>query len=200
MKKKIVTSSILAAFVATAMSGCDSATDNSTIGLGGSDVETFTVKSAEDCKVNSAGTEEQCSTAYKKAEEEHFKSAPKYGSMDECSSSTETKCTQTYIQNPDGSSSSVFMPMMMGMIVGNMINGSSYRAMPVYNDRDGRSVTSGGAYVPKGHGYTGSNTFSSPARSGGFVKPNTSTFKASPSISMRSGGFGKSGGFGGATG
>ena len=183
MKKKVITSSILAAFVATAMSGCQ---EEQT-------VESFNVKSASECVSSGAGSLEQCNSAMQQATEEHTKNAPKFLNDSECSTKTEAQCELTEVKNADGSSSYMFMPMMMGMIVGNMMNGGSNYSRPVYSDQYGRNFTSSGAYVSAGRGYTGSSTFSS-SSSKSFSSPSTA------SKSMSSGGFGKSGSFGSTTG
>lgn len=194
MKKKVLVSGIMAAFVSAALSGCQVEDEVMTYsGMGGDLEKTYTVSNTKECIAFAVGDEEQCKAAFDTAQKKHEEVSPKYSSQEKCEEGTDVKCTVTTVQNTDGSSSSVFVPAMMGMIVGSMLNNNS-NAMPVYNDREGRAVTSAGAYVPsKGAGLVGSKTFSASRTQ--FYKPNASTIP-----SMKSGGFGKSGSFGSTTG
>ncbi|AAQ81415.1 lipoprotein [Aeromonas phage Riv-10] len=190
---------IMAAFVSAALSGCGQANTDDTFtynGLGGEATPTVTAVSAQQCAELGGGSLEQCQSAFDKAKMEHIDSAPKFNDQASCESGTEAICNRTQIQNSDGSFSDVFVPAMVGMIVGQMMSNNS-RPMPVYaparpEDRKNGFVTSGGAYVPPAKGSVGANTFSAPKTPGSFSKPSPSS---KPSFSSK-GGFGKSGSFG----
>lgn len=198
-KKKVLKAGIVAAFVITAMTGCEDPDALVYSGMGGEQVQTYTVSSVEQCENLGAGSLSQCQEAFKSAQDEHLKAVPKYGDQSSCESGSDVACTHTQVKNSDGSFSDVFVPAMAGMIVGNMLSNGFNRnqTMPVYRDRDNRYTTSGGAYVAAGKGSIGKNTFASSSRTGGFVKPMSMT---APKPSMKSGGFGSTGRGGGATG
>lgn len=184
---------IMAAFVATALSGCGQATEDTYTytGLGGEATPTLTAVSAQQCTDLGGGSMEECQLAFDKAKTEHISSAPKFNDQTSCESGTDAACTRTQIQNSDGSFSDVFVPAMVGMIVGQMMSNS--HPMPVYapakkENYSNGFMTANGAYVPAGKGAVGSNTFKTKTSS--FVKP----APASKPV-FRSGGFGKSGGF-----
>lgn len=186
---------IMAAFVATAMSGCGEAPNDTYTytGLGGEATPTVTAVSAQQCTDLGGGSLEQCQLAFDTAKQDHIASAPKFDDQTACESGTDAACTRTQIQNSDGSFSDVFVPAMVGMIVGQMMANNS-RPMPVYaparkENYSNGFMTANGAYVPAGKGAIGSNTFK--ARTSSFVKPTPASKPA-----FRSGGFGKSGGFG----
>lgn len=190
---------IMAAFVAAALSGCGEQQSNtfSYNGLGGEPTPTVTATSAEQCQELGGGSTEQCQLAFKQAKDEHTSAAPKFNDQTSCESGTGAVCTQTQIQNSDGSFSDVFVPAMVGMIVGQLMS-SNARPMPVYapsrsEDRRNGFVTANGSYVPPGKGSIGANTFKTSFGKGSFAKPVASS---KPVVRMSSGGFGKSGGFG----
>lgn len=191
---------IMATFVAAALSGCgEQPTDSfSYAGLGGEPETSYTATSPEQCSSIGAGTVEECQTAFNHAKLDHLENAPKFADKEACEAGTDAVCNTTRIANSDGTFSDVFVPAMVGMIVGQMLSNNS-RPMPVYapsrvDDRKNGFVTSGGAYVPPGKGSVGSNTFKS--SKSGFVKPVAS----SRPVMVSRGGFGKSGSFGGSTG
>lgn len=187
---------IMATFVATALSGCGEAPNDTYTynGLGGSQVPTITATSPAKCAEMGGGSFEDCQVAFETATKDHLASAPKFQDQSSCESGTEAACTRTQIQNSDGSFSDVFVPAMMGMIVGQMMSNNS-RPMPVYaparkENYSNGFMTANGAYVPTGKGSIGANTFITKTSS--FKAPSPAT---KPVVSSTKGGFGKSGGY-----
>ncbi|UYD57451.1 hypothetical protein OFDDKENP_00075 [Aeromonas phage B614] len=190
---------VMAAFVAAALSGCGEAPSDgySYSGLGGEATPTVTATSPEQCSNMGGGSLEQCQLAFKQAKDEHIAAAPKFNDQSSCESGTDAVCSRTQIQNSDGSFSDVFVPAMVGMIVGQMMSNNT-RPMPVYapsrhEDRKNGFVTANGAYVPPGKGSVGASTFKKSSFGSSFTKPVASS---KPVMKMSSGGFGKSGSFG----
>lgn len=192
---------IIASVVAVALTGCGEAqTDTySYYGLGGEDTPTVTATNPSQCEQLGGGTLEQCEAAFKDAKAEHLANAPKFSDAKACEAGTDATCVKTQVTGSDGSISDVFIPAMVGMIVGQMMANNT-RPMPVYapahpEDRKNGFVTAGGAYVPAGKGSVGANTF---VKKSGFSRPlsfSKPTLKSSTSM-VSKGGFGKSGSFG----
>lgn len=150
-----------------------------------------------------------CVNDWREAQVEHEKSAPRYSSLAQCEAEFgDGNCgapgqSGGTVASSGGSDGGIFMPMMMGYMLGNMMsnNGGGYRSGPVYSDRSGgyrstqpsmtnRLKTSGATYVAP----TGSRSDLSSTRvSGGKVTaptPPRSTMQTS--TRTRSGGLGAS--------
>jgi len=93
-------------------------------------------ESTEQCGTQEGFTLEACQAAEKKAVEEHVRVAPKYTSVADCEADFGTeKCETAPVQTTSGGS--VFMPMMMGYMMGNMLSGNSRVAsQPLYRSKD----------------------------------------------------------------
>lgn len=152
----------------------------SSFALSGCEVADETVKmyqSADQCQTLEGEGSAQCKTAYETAKTEHEKSAPKFESSSDCASEFGT-CEYN-------SSSSSFMPMMMGFMMGNMMSNASnsFRSSPVYSSPSGKYMD-----IRK-------NTYSgiSPGKS---FKTYNSTMKSQPASARQAtssrGGFGSS--------
>lgn len=101
-----------------------------------------------------------CEQGFAQAKEEHTKQAPKFATKEECEAAGFTQCETGQVKTADGTSSSFFMPMMMGYMMGRMMGGPGYSAppqgappgapqqtasagRPVYGDRNGYLYTGG---------------------------------------------------------
>lgn len=107
-----------------------------------------------------------CINDWREAQAEHEKSAPRYSSLAQCEAEFgDGNCgapgqSSGTVASSGGSDSNIFMPVLMGYMLGNMMsnNGGGYRSGPVYSDRSGgyrstqpsmtnRLKTSGATYV-----------------------------------------------------
>jgi uncharacterized protein YgiB involved in biofilm formation len=85
--------------------------------------------SLQECISSGINSEEQCRLDYGKAEQLHPEVAPKYVNRAECEADFgEGKCEEAP-STPENSShsSGFFMPMMMGFLAGQMLNGAKGR-------------------------------------------------------------------------
>lgn len=79
---------------------------------------------------------EACQDNMKKAEAEHIRVAPKYTSAADCEADFGAEKCEVAPQKTQGGGS-VFMPLMMGYMMGNMLSGGSRVAsQPLYRSKD----------------------------------------------------------------
>lgn len=112
--------------------------------------EAKVVSSVQDCTANTSLTIEQCQVAYKKAEEEAARTAPRYNSRSQCEEDF------GYHQCVPSQSSNTFMPLLTGFLIGNALsNNGGYASNPVYRYRNPSSsyrdsiVTGSGSIIGK---------------------------------------------------
>ena len=101
------------------------------------DAEIFS--SLQQCTDNSDSTREQCEQGYKEARSQHAEVAPKYTSKNDCEGEFGAgRCEQAPYQTRSGGS--VFMPMMMGYMMGSMMSSGGRRSsifpQPLYRAAD----------------------------------------------------------------
>jgi len=81
---------------------------------------------------------EQCRQGWEKAAEEHIRTAPKYTDVQDCQADFgEEACEEAPMQTTSGGS--VFMPMMMGYMMGSMLSSgtrSNVATQPLYRSKD----------------------------------------------------------------
>lgn len=139
---------------------------------------------------NSWWTAEECEKAFAEAQLAHEQSAPRYAEQKLCEEQHGGAC---YVeQRSDGSS--IFLPLMAGYMMGNMMSGGSksYAPQPIYKTKDNRYSTVSGSAIMSSNRSSGSvratsfqrptSTLSKPvmtrasvAKSGGFGASRTST-------------------------
>lgn len=79
-----------------------------------------------------------CVANFKKAQEEHVRVAPKYTSAEDCEADFgAAQCEIAPQQTQSGGS--VFMPLMMGYMMGSMLSNNRASAQPLYRSRDDKS-------------------------------------------------------------
>ena len=90
-----------------------------------------------------------CEQAFAAAKEEHTQQAPKFATKEECEAAGYSQCEGATVQTAQGTSHSMFMPMMMGFMMGRMLGGGGMMgpmtnrpgaaapSRPVYGDRNG---------------------------------------------------------------
>jgi len=89
---------------------------------------------------------EECETARRQAEQLHLQTAPRFATRAECEQALGADaCQEMPVAQANGGMSNVFVPAMMGFMLGRMMSGPSYRhvARPVYLDREGFLYTGG---------------------------------------------------------
>ena len=166
MKKIVLRQGIIASVVIMALSGCSD-----------EPVDVSSVTSVSDCLTQGLGNEQQCRAAWDQASQEHLKEGPRFQDQTDCSEEF-GQCNRYQVQNDDGSFSDVFIPLMAGMMIGNMMSsaGSShvYR-QPLYKRKDqqlynGGFVTAGGYSIHKGSSTIPSSYASKPSGVGTISK------------------------------
>ncbi|MBL4614044.1 MAG: DUF1190 domain-containing protein [Magnetovibrio sp.] len=93
-------------------------------------------ESAEQCSQLDGFGLADCENNFEVAQAEHIRVAPKYTSVEDCEADFGAAQCETSTQQTQ-SGGSVFMPMMMGFKMGNMLSGSSRTAtQPLYRSKD----------------------------------------------------------------
>ncbi len=125
---------------------------------------------------------EQCELNYKEAQSQHAAVAPKYVSQADCQSDFGVgKCEQAPYRTSSGGS--IFMPLMMGYMMGSFIGGRrSMRSQPLY-----RSASSPNSFRTADNRNVGSKTGRTRVARSATSRP---SFKSS---TISRGGFGRSG-------
>jgi uncharacterized protein YgiB involved in biofilm formation len=154
--------------------------------VGNKPVDAMSYRTVAECR--SAGTvpAAQCDTAFAQAEKANAQNAPRFNDRASCEAQFgEAQCQPR-------NNGSFFTPLLTGFLVGQMLNGGGYRGAPMYRDRDGNYLGSGGNRLSRdyatGRTRIGSDAFNPSARS-------APTRVQSRSSVISRGGFG--GGFGG---
>lgn len=136
---------------------------------------------------------EACDVAFAEAQALHVEAAPRYDSIEVCESQHgEGACGSEQAQVGNGGSSGIFMPLLTGYLIGNMLSNRASMAgsQPLYRKAGGGYTNASGnaSYSGnKGKGTLSSSQFSKPAATAGKA-PMTKS-----SIASR-GGFGKTAG------
>jgi uncharacterized protein YgiB involved in biofilm formation len=87
---------------------------------------------------------ESCTTGYRAAKEEHVKTAPMFKTREECEAAGWAAC-EVAPQTPGTTHAGggMFMPMMMGFMMGRMMGGGGMMGQPVYGNRNGYMFAGG---------------------------------------------------------
>ena len=95
-------------------------------------VDAAVFESVEQCLNYPGALKSQCENSFKEAQEQHAAVAPKYASEADCQADFGAgKCEKAPVQTSTGGS--VFMPLMMGYMMGSMIGGrGSMFSQPLY--------------------------------------------------------------------
>jgi uncharacterized protein YgiB involved in biofilm formation len=145
-------------------------------------VDASVYESVEQCKDDPVATAKQCQSSFKEAQDQHAAVAPKYSSLKDCQADFGSeKCEQAPYQTSSGGS--VFMPMMMGYMMGSMMGGrGSMFSQPLY-----RSAQNPSGFRTADNRNVGAKTGSTQVARSATNRP---SFKRS---TMSRGGFGSSG-------
>ena len=145
-------------------------------------VDASIYESLEQCKRDPITTSDQCEVSFKEAQNQHAAVAPKYSSKADCQADFGAgKCQTAPYKMSNGGS--VFMPLMMGYMMGSMMGGrGSMMSQPLY-----RSAKSPNSFRTAENRNVGSKIGSTKVASSATNRP---TFKRS---TRSRGGFGSSG-------
>ena len=93
-------------------------------------------ENVEQCSSQDGFDTLSCETNLQLAQEEHIRAAPKYSSFADCEADFGAEqCEPAPQQSSSGGS--IFMPLMMGYMMGNMLSGrSNVATQPLYRSRD----------------------------------------------------------------
>ncbi|APX90428.1 hypothetical protein BV394_12395 [Brevirhabdus pacifica] len=141
-----------------------------------------------------------CAAAFAEAQKLHVESAPRYDSLQLCEEQHGAGACGSEadaVGNQSGGSGSIFMPLLAGYLIGNMLGRGGVGAQPLYKTSNGRFANATGSQV------YGSNRGRATLGANHFARPPSTLGKAPmtrASVASR-GGFGKTvgsrGGFGG---
>ncbi|MBW4983806.1 DUF1190 domain-containing protein [Mameliella sp. CS4] len=132
---------------------------------------------------------QDCEIQFTQAQALHVEAAPRYDSREVCEELHGPGACGTEAAVTEGGSGSIFMPLLAGYLIGNMMSGRSgmAAAQPLYRTQDGRFTNAAGTSVFSGNrGATklGTSQFTRPASTIG-TKP------MSRATAISRGGFGK---------
>lgn len=142
-------------------------------------------------------SQDECAEAMAEAQALHVEAAPRYDSLEVCEAEHGEGACGSEAQVADGGSGSIFMPLLAGYLIGNMMGGRGLaRAQPLYRTPDGRFTNPARTSVLSGN--TG-RTQVAPAQ---FTRPAATAGQPpmSRATAASRGGFGRTGtsrGFGG---
>lgn len=144
-------------------------------------------------------TVEDCQTSFAQAEALHVESAPRYESLQVCEEQHGEGACGSEQAATQGGSGSIFMPLLAGYLMGNMLSGRAgmAAAQPLYKTSDGRYTN------PARTSTFSNNRGSTKLNTSQFARPATTVGKTpmSRAVATSRGGFGSSGagrtGFGG---
>ena len=85
-------------------------------------------------------TEEDCRTSFAQAETLHVEAAPRYDSLEVCEEQHGEGACGSEAAQSQGGSGGIFMPLLAGYLIGNMMSGRAgmAAAQPLYGTSDGR--------------------------------------------------------------
>jgi uncharacterized protein YgiB involved in biofilm formation len=161
-------------------------------------VDALVFKNPEECAASSTLSPEQCKTDYEQAKKQSAVVAPKYADKSACEADFGAgKCEIAPINPQQTGSSSFFMPMMMGYMMGRMFNGQggAAQAFNAGGNDYANNTRSNFAPQPLYKSRDDSGTFrtatNSPvSRHSGLVPIRSSLTQPTASSSIRRGGFG----------
>ncbi len=133
-------------------------------------------------------TAQDCDAAFAEANALHVEAAPRYDSLEVCEDQHGAGACGSEATATQGGSGSIFMPLMMGYLIGNMLGGSK-ASQPLYSKPNGSFTNAAGSST-----YSG-NTGAAKMSASQFDRPASTIGKPpmSRATAMSRGGFGSSG-------
>lgn len=146
----------------------------------------------DDAALGSIFQAQQCQEAFAEAEALHVEAAPRYDSLEVCEEQHGEGACDSEAEATQGGSGSIFMPLLAGYLIGNMLGGRSgmSAAQPLYKTSDGR-------YTNAARSSTfSSNKGAAKLNTSQFTRPASTVGKApmSRATAASRGGFGRTGG------
>ncbi|TCS55604.1 DUF1190 domain-containing protein [Primorskyibacter sedentarius] len=94
----------------------------------------------DEAALRGAITAQQCETAFAEAETLHVEAAPRYDSLQVCEEQHGEGACGSEAAATQGGSGSIFMPLLAGYLIGNMLGGRTGMAgaQPLYKTSDGK--------------------------------------------------------------
>ena len=135
---------------------------------------------------------QDCEAAFAEAEALHVESAPRYDSLQVCEEQHGAGACGSEQTAAQGGSSGIFMPLLAGYLIGNMLGGRSGMSagQPLYKTANGQFTNAAGSSTyssNKGAAKLGASQFTRPATTAGKAPMSRAT-------ATSRGGFGKTGG------
>ncbi|SPF81639.1 DUF1190 domain-containing protein [Pseudoprimorskyibacter insulae] len=96
-------------------------------------------------KADNLFSEADCTSAFAEAQALHVETAPRYDSLQVCEEQYGEGNCGSEQQATSGGSGSIFMPLLTGYLIGNMLGGGrGIASQPLYKNANGRFSTPGG--------------------------------------------------------
>lgn len=142
-------------------------------------VDAFQFATVDGCITSGEFTEAECQSQFQIASAEHERAAPRYQSRADCEAEHGAAACEPQQASSGGG---LWMPLMMGMMMGNMMSGNrAVATQPLYrSSQAGMARTAGGATVD--------------AKAGKVSVPKAATARPPAGKVMARGGFGRTGG------
>ncbi|MCQ0091688.1 DUF1190 domain-containing protein [Roseovarius sp. M141] len=135
---------------------------------------------------------QDCEAAFADAQTLHVEAAPRYDSVEVCEEQHGVGACSTEQAATPGGSGSIFMPLLAGYLIGNMLSGRSGMSagQPLYKTADGRFTN-----AARSSAYSG-NKGAAKLSTSQFTRPASTVGKApmNRAAATSRGGFGKAGG------
>lgn len=137
-------------------------------------------------------TAQDCEASFAQAQTLHVEAAPRYDSLGVCEEQHGEGACGSEATETQGGSGSIFMPLLAGYLIGNMMSGRAgmSAAQPLYKTSDGRFTNASRTSA------FSTNSGSAKLNTSQFTRPATTVGKTPMTAATASsrGGFGKSGG------
>lgn len=187
IKMKVMKMGLMASFVSFASMGCQSEER----------VEVLTVTSVDQC-ISSGIDLNTCQSEWDRATSMHEDVAPKFDTAGGCYGEFGDMCQNRPVTHADGTTSNVWLPMMAGMMMGNMMSGSVHAAnqantRPLYMNNARKTPQGtyvGGLVTPSGNPIAAGKSYMS--KSAAMSSPTRATVASTKSAVSSRGGFGAS--------
>lgn len=148
----------------------------------------------ENARSGGTFTVDDCTTAFAQAQTLHVESAPRYDSLTVCEEQHGEGACGSEATATQGGSGSIFMPLLAGYLIGNMLGGRTgmSAAQPLYKTSDGRYTNAARSSI------FSNNSGSAKLNTSQFARPATTVGKTpmTRATATSRGGFGTSSGRG----
>jgi uncharacterized protein YgiB involved in biofilm formation len=165
-RSKTLVLTTLMAGAGVSLTACDGPDDV------GKPVDAVSYTSVAECRAAGALPADQCEAAYKQAQADNEKVAPRFEDRQTCEE--QYGAAQCAPRN----NGSFFTPLLTGFIIGQALNGGGFRGAPMYRDRNGDYFGGAGGRISRdyvsGRTQVGSNAFNPAAQAPARVQSRSS--------------------------